>query len=67
MAGLSDGYDSADVVGDRATPRFSVEYRAHGRLIAVDAVNDARAHMMARRRIADECASGGAPEQMPPV
>jgi 3-phenylpropionate/trans-cinnamate dioxygenase ferredoxin reductase subunit len=67
MAGLSDGYDSADVVGDRATPRFSVEYRAHGRLIAVDAVNDARAHMTARRRIADECASGGAPEQMPPV
>jgi 3-phenylpropionate/trans-cinnamate dioxygenase ferredoxin reductase subunit len=66
MAGLSDGYDSADVVGECATQRFSVEYRAHGRLIAVDAVNDARAHMTARRRIAEECASGGVPEQTPP-
>jgi 3-phenylpropionate/trans-cinnamate dioxygenase ferredoxin reductase subunit len=62
MAGLSDGYDSAEVVGERATPRFSVEYRQQGRLIAVDAVNDARAHMMSRRRIAEECASGGASE-----
>ena len=67
MAGLSDGYDSVEVVGDRAAPRFSVEYRAHGRLIAVDAVNDARAHMMARRRIADAGASAGAPEQAPPT
>jgi 3-phenylpropionate/trans-cinnamate dioxygenase ferredoxin reductase subunit len=66
MAGLSDGYDSAAVVGECATQRFSVEYRANGRLIAVDAVNDARAHMTARRRIADECASGGVPEQTPP-
>jgi len=60
MAGLSDGYDSAEAVGDRAAPRFSVEYRQNGRLIAVDAVNDARAHMTARRRIADECVPGGA-------
>jgi 3-phenylpropionate/trans-cinnamate dioxygenase ferredoxin reductase subunit len=65
MAGLSDGYDSAAVVGERATQRFSVEYRANGKLVAVDAVNDARAHMTARRRIADECASGVAPEQPP--
>jgi 3-phenylpropionate/trans-cinnamate dioxygenase ferredoxin reductase component len=57
MAGLSDGYDSAEMVGDPATQRFSVEYRADGRLIAVDAVNDARAHMTARRRIAEACAS----------
>jgi len=48
-------YDNAEVAGDRATPRFSVEYRAQGRLVAVDAVNDARAHMMSRRRIAEEC------------
>jgi hypothetical protein len=34
--------------------RFSVEYRKRGRLVAVDAVNDARAHMLARRRIAEE-------------
>jgi 3-phenylpropionate/trans-cinnamate dioxygenase ferredoxin reductase subunit len=62
MAGLSDGYDSAAVVGERAPPRFSVEYRREGKLIAVDAVNDARAHMMSRRRIAEECMAGGAPE-----
>jgi 3-phenylpropionate/trans-cinnamate dioxygenase ferredoxin reductase subunit len=66
MAGLSDGYDTADVVGERATQRFSVEYRVNGKLIAVDAVNDARAHMTARRRIADECASGVVPEPTPP-
>jgi 3-phenylpropionate/trans-cinnamate dioxygenase ferredoxin reductase subunit len=67
MAGLSDGYDSSQVVGEPAAPRFSVEYRANGSLIAVDAVNDARAHMMARRRIAEECASGGAPEETQPA
>ncbi|HEY4403391.1 MAG TPA: FAD-dependent oxidoreductase [Xanthobacteraceae bacterium] len=62
MAGLSDGYDGAEMVGDLATQRFSVEYRAEGKLIAVDAVNDARAHMTARRRIAEACAS---PEPTP--
>jgi 3-phenylpropionate/trans-cinnamate dioxygenase ferredoxin reductase subunit len=67
MAGLSDGYDRTAVVGDRAAPRFSVEYRAQGRLIAVDAVNDARAHMTARRRIAEECVSVAAPEPAPPA
>ena len=67
MAGLSDGYDSAEVVGERAAPRFSTEYRKHGRLIAVDAVNDARAHMTARRRIAEECAPGEATGQAQPA
>ena len=54
MAGLSDGYDDVSTVGDIAAKRFSVEYRRAGRLIAVDAVNDARAHMLSRRRIAEE-------------
>ena len=54
MAGLSDGYDDVATVGDVAAKRFSVEYRRDGRLIAVDAVNDARAHMLSRRRIAEE-------------
>jgi 3-phenylpropionate/trans-cinnamate dioxygenase ferredoxin reductase subunit len=54
MAGLSDGYDDVATVGDVAAKRFSVEYRRAGRLIAVDAVNDARAHMLSRRRIAEE-------------
>jgi len=54
IAGLFDGYDDVAEIGDAASGRFSVEYRRNGRLIAVDAVNDARAHMLARRRIAEE-------------
>src|SRR5436309_694317 len=41
IAGLADGYETADTVGDAAKPQFSVEYRRGQRLIAVDAVNDA--------------------------
>ena len=36
--------------------RFSVEYRKNGKLIAVDAVNDGRAYMGGRKRIAEETA-----------
>ena len=60
IAGLADGYDSADTIGDPAAARFAVEYRRGGRLIAVDAVNDARAHMLSRRRIAEETAAEAA-------
>jgi 3-phenylpropionate/trans-cinnamate dioxygenase ferredoxin reductase subunit len=56
IAGLADGHDDARVLGDPAAGRFSVEYRRAGGLLAVDAVNDARAHMLARRRIAEETA-----------
>jgi 3-phenylpropionate/trans-cinnamate dioxygenase ferredoxin reductase subunit len=63
IAGLTEGFDAADTVGDPAGARFSVEYRKCGRLIAVDAVNDARAHMLARRRIAEETAA--APAEAP--
>jgi 3-phenylpropionate/trans-cinnamate dioxygenase ferredoxin reductase component len=56
MAGLSEGYDDATTVGDVAAARFSVEYRKAGKLIAVDAVNDGRAYMSGRKRIAEETA-----------
>jgi 3-phenylpropionate/trans-cinnamate dioxygenase ferredoxin reductase component len=56
MAGLSDGYEEATTVGDVAAARFSVEYRRNGKLIAVDAVNDGRAYMSGRKRIAEETA-----------
>jgi 3-phenylpropionate/trans-cinnamate dioxygenase ferredoxin reductase subunit len=56
MAGLSEGYDDARTVGDVAAARFSVEYRKGGKLIAVDAVNDGRAYMSGRKRIAEETA-----------
>jgi 3-phenylpropionate/trans-cinnamate dioxygenase ferredoxin reductase subunit len=54
IAGLFDGYDEVVETADPTSGRFSVEYRKNGRLIAVDSVNDARAHMLARRRIAEE-------------
>lgn len=54
MAGLSEGYDDAKTVGEVAAARFSVEYRKNGKLIAVDAVNDGRAYMSGRKRIAEE-------------
>ncbi len=57
IAGLNEGHDRADTTGDPAARRFAIEYRRNGRLIAVDAVNDARAHMLARRRIAEETAA----------
>jgi 3-phenylpropionate/trans-cinnamate dioxygenase ferredoxin reductase subunit len=53
-AGLSEGYEEANIVGDPANPHFSVEYRKGGKLIAVDAVNDGRAYMAGRKRIAAE-------------
>ena len=56
IAGLNDGHERSAVIGDPQSARFSVEYQCEGRLIAVDAVNDARAHMMARRRIAEQTA-----------
>jgi 3-phenylpropionate/trans-cinnamate dioxygenase ferredoxin reductase component len=61
IAGLVDGHDTAACIGDPAAAHFSVEYRQHGRLIAVDAINDARAHMLARRRIGEETAAAPEP------
>ena len=52
ITGLLDGYDAVETIGNPADNRFSVEYRKGGKLIAVDAINDGRAHMMGRRRIA---------------
>jgi hypothetical protein len=54
IAGLTDGYDTIETIGDPASGKFAVEYRCRGRLVAVDAVNDARAHMTSRKRIAAE-------------
>ncbi len=60
IAGLADGFEASQPVGDAAAAHFSVEYRRDGKLIAVDAINDARAHMLSRRRIAEETAGGAA-------
>jgi 3-phenylpropionate/trans-cinnamate dioxygenase ferredoxin reductase component len=59
IAGIMDGHDSAEVKGDPAAALFSVDYRRAGRLVAVDAVNNARAYMMGRRRLAEESGEMG--------
>ena len=56
-AGLSEGHDELKVNGDPASAHFSVEYRRDGKLIAVDAISDARAYMMGRKNIAAETAA----------
>jgi len=61
ITGLLDGFDVCETVGNPADAKFSVEYRKAGKLIAVDAVNDARAHMMGRRRIAADLPELGSP------
>jgi len=63
IAGLFDDHDAAAEMGDAATGHFSVEYRRDGRLIAVDAINEPRAHMLARRRIAEETSGDRLPRQ----
>jgi 3-phenylpropionate/trans-cinnamate dioxygenase ferredoxin reductase subunit len=61
ITGLLDGFDACETVGDPASGKFSVEYRKAGKLIAVDAVNDGRAHMLGRRRIAADLPEVGSP------
>ncbi|MBL8575434.1 MAG: FAD-dependent oxidoreductase [Hyphomicrobiaceae bacterium] len=51
IAGLSQGHDRAVVDGDPATASFSVSYYLGDRLLAVDAINRPRDHMLARRSI----------------
>jgi 3-phenylpropionate/trans-cinnamate dioxygenase ferredoxin reductase subunit len=61
ITGLLDGFETAETIGNPADAKFSVEYRKAGKLIAVDAVNDGRAHMLGRRRIAADLPEVGAP------
>jgi 3-phenylpropionate/trans-cinnamate dioxygenase ferredoxin reductase subunit len=63
ITGLLDGYDACKTVGNPADGKFSVEYRKSGKLIAVDAINDGRAHMLGRRRIAADLPELGAAPQ----
>ncbi|MGD9804379.1 MAG: NAD(P)/FAD-dependent oxidoreductase [Hyphomicrobiaceae bacterium] len=57
IAGLSQGYDRTEMTGDPAGGSFSLAYFADDRLLCVDAVNSPRAHMMARRQLADTARS----------
>jgi 3-phenylpropionate/trans-cinnamate dioxygenase ferredoxin reductase subunit len=52
IAGLSPGHDRVSVEGDPRTGSFAVNYFSGDRLLAVDAINAPRAHMMARRQLA---------------
>jgi 3-phenylpropionate/trans-cinnamate dioxygenase ferredoxin reductase subunit len=57
IAGLAQGYDRHTTEGDPESGSFSVSYFQGERLLAVDAVNAPRAHMLARRALAQ--ATGG--------
>jgi 3-phenylpropionate/trans-cinnamate dioxygenase ferredoxin reductase subunit len=60
ITGLLDGFDACETIGNPGDNKFSVEYRNDGKLIAVDAINDGRAHMLGRRRIAADLPEIGA-------
>jgi len=51
IAGLAQGFDRHTADGDMARGSFSVSYYQGERLLAVDAVNAPRAHMLARRAL----------------
>ncbi|MGE0766439.1 MAG: NAD(P)/FAD-dependent oxidoreductase [Hyphomicrobiaceae bacterium] len=53
IAGLSHGYDRTEMMGDPEKPSFSLAYFAADRLLCVDAVNEPRSHMLARRQLAE--------------
>jgi 3-phenylpropionate/trans-cinnamate dioxygenase ferredoxin reductase component len=52
IAGLAQGYDRHVTEGDPDSGSFSVSYFHGNRLLAVDAVNAPRAHMLSRRTLA---------------
>lgn len=52
IAGLGQGMDDAVLRGDPATGKFSVLAYREGRMIAVESVNSAADHMVARRLLA---------------
>ena len=52
IAGLAPGYDRTEIAGDPGERRFALRYFAGDALLAVDAVNDPRSHMMARKQLA---------------
>lgn len=62
IAGLSDGYDDTVTVGQPTDHKFYVAYLKDGQLIAVDSINAARSHMMARRTIGELWSDGLLPD-----
>lgn len=51
IAGLSQGFDRFEIEGDMSENSFTVTYFKDDKPICVDAVNQPRAHMMARRSL----------------
>lgn len=52
IAGLCQGFTRTEIEGNPAEGRFSLRYFAENRLIAVDSLNDPKAHLTARRGLA---------------
>lgn len=51
MAGLSQGFDRSEQEGDPESGAFALTYWRDGRMLAVSAINNARAFMMGRRQL----------------
>lgn len=62
MAGLSQGADQWVLRGDTSSPSFSVFHYRDGRLIAVDSVNAAKDHLLARKLL--DAAASPTPAQV---
>lgn len=54
IAGLAQGYDRHVMEGDPGSRSFAVSYYRGDHLLAVDAVNAPRAHMLSRRSLAQQ-------------
>ncbi|CAN5146734.1 FAD-dependent oxidoreductase [soil metagenome] len=52
IAGLSTGYDSTVVRGDPESEHFSILYYRHGRLIAIDTVNNVHDYLAGKKALA---------------
>lgn len=53
MVGLSEGYDQCVLRGDPATKSFCAFYFQGSRLLAMDAINRPRDHMLVKRSLAE--------------
>lgn len=51
MAGLTQGWDRIDVLGDPDRHQFAIRYFVQDRLIGVDSVNQPGVHMQARKQL----------------
>lgn len=60
IAGLSEGFERVEIERGEGGGRFVARYFRAGALIAVDSLNDPKAHLVARRALSERIPSEGA-------